>query len=302
MNYLCNNPEEFNKVFSEIFNKYSNTYKRFVIQTGNRFLLSIFSNSLEKLYGNGETVPESSHRIHTEIKYDGFSLNIVSSEEIIIEEHTEEFVLLSAAIIEGYIFNISVLEYDRRMIHNIINHIHQNPTQIYTMDKNILNIALNKLNDKLALENIYGEMTMYGGAVMCLALESRESTQDLDAVFEPDSVIKRLAGEIQIELGLPDNWLNDAVGKFVTSKEKDLFIEFSNLIVYNAPPKYMLAMKLNVSRTGVSRDISDIIALLKILNIADVDSAAEAVSKYFTDGVLPDSAYKLLKNAFRYIN
>ncbi len=56
---------------------------------------------------------------------------------------------------------------------------------------------LNELNDELRLMDIKGEVSLYGGAVMCLVYDARPATKDVDAIFKPTSefrtAIKRVA-------------------------------------------------------------------------------------------------------------
>ena len=44
---------------------------------------------------------------------------------------------------------------------------------------------LREINDELALQEVKGEICLYGGAVMCLAYKARPATKDIDAIFEP---------------------------------------------------------------------------------------------------------------------
>ena len=46
------------------------------------------------------------------------------------------------------------------------------------MNKEQIYQALISLNDKMKKEEIKGEIFLYGGAVMCLCLNARQSTKD----------------------------------------------------------------------------------------------------------------------------
>ncbi len=50
------------------------------------------------------------------------------------------------------------------------------------------------LNAELAAEDVHGELYLVGGAVMCLALDTRHATRDVDGYFRPTGVIRQEAG------------------------------------------------------------------------------------------------------------
>ncbi len=53
-----------------------------------------------------------------------------------------------------------------------------------------------ELNDELALQEVKGEICLYGGAVMCLAFKARPATKVVDAIFEPVREIRRAAMKV----------------------------------------------------------------------------------------------------------
>ncbi len=55
---------------------------------------------------------------------------------------------------------------------------------------------LRELNDELALQNVKGEICLYGGAVMCLVFKARPATKDVDAIFEPVKFIRNAITKI----------------------------------------------------------------------------------------------------------
>ena len=57
------------------------------------------------------------------------------------------------------------------------------------MNKREIRRYLNDLNEELKKGQVKGEICIVGGAAMCLALNARESTKDIDAVFAPKMII-----------------------------------------------------------------------------------------------------------------
>ena len=81
--------------------------------------------------------------------------------------------------------------------------------------------ALSELAAVLAEAGIEGRVYVVGGAAMLLAYGSMRSTRDIDAVFEPTQPVRKAIGEVAESLGLPDDWLNDAVKGFVPGTDPE---------------------------------------------------------------------------------
>lgn len=131
----------------------------------------------------------------------------------------------------------------------------------------------NKLNEMLKQKDEKGEICIVGGAVMCLVYNARPSTRDVDAIFEPSSIIRKLAAQIAIEENLASDWINDAVKFYIKPHfEKEEVLSLSNLQVWSPDARYMLAMKCISSRvdTNDGDDIKFLINFLKINNPKEV--------------------------------
>jgi hypothetical protein len=163
------------------------------------------------------------------------------------------------------------------------------------MDSKEIRALLHRLNEMLEADGLLGEISIYGGAVMALALNAREGTYDIDAIFAPKQPIQEYIKAIADEYGLPSDWLNDAVKGFVSSNNDiERFDTMSNLNVYVAKPEYMLAMKAISARTENLVEISDIEFLLRLLEINDVEAAERVIAKYYPkDRILPKTHYLL---------
>ncbi|MFO7892438.1 MAG: hypothetical protein R6U63_01780 [Longimicrobiales bacterium] len=144
------------------------------------------------------------------------------------------------------------------------------------------------LDRELATEDVEGEVYLVGGAVMCLALEARDATRDVDAVFAPTAVIREAASRVAVRADVPDRWLNDAVKGYLSPRgEFDPFLDLPHLRVFVARPEYLLAMKCAAMRLGEEfRDLEDVRYLLRFLNIGTVDEALGIVTRYFDESRL----------------
>ncbi len=148
---------------------------------------------------------------------------------------------------------------------------------------------LRLLNDELAGVDTIGELYLVGGAVMCLALNARDSTVDVDALFKPTTAVREAAVRVGAAAGVGDKWLNDAVKGFLSPRgDFDPFLELSHLRVFVAHPEYLLAMKCAAMRLGAEfHDLDDVRYLLRWLNITRADEALAIVTRYFDEERLP---------------
>lgn len=145
------------------------------------------------------------------------------------------------------------------------------------------------LNTELARSDVEGEVYVVGGAVMCLALDARGATRDVDAVFKPAKLVREAGARVAAMADVPENWLNDAVKGYLSQRgDFDPFLELSNLRVFVANPSYLLAMKCMAMRLSEEfHDLDDVRYLLRYLNITSAEEALTVVTKYFDEAQIP---------------
>ena len=153
---------------------------------------------------------------------------------------------------------------------------------------------LSLLGKELALRNMQGEILLTGGAAMCLVLGARDSTKDIDALYEPKSIINNIAAQIAKDYDLPKDWLNDSVKGFMSSRAKaEEYMVLDGLRVQTVTGEYLLAMKLMSARYG-EKDYEDIRFLLDKLGISTTDQAFDILKSYYPDNqILPKTMYLL---------
>ncbi len=159
---------------------------------------------------------------------------------------------------------------------------------------------LHLLNEKLMLRNEKGEICLYGGAVMCLVYDARPSTKDVDAVFHPSDIIRKISKEIADEYELPHDWLNDGVKGFLVEHPRKVFLNLSHLVVMVADSEYMLAMKSLSARID-GTDSDDIVFLINKLKIRTVEEVFRIIDKYYPHGIIRPATQFFLEEIFNEI-
>ncbi|MEA2902033.1 MAG: hypothetical protein QOH36_1920 [Actinomycetota bacterium] len=155
---------------------------------------------------------------------------------------------------------------------------------------------LAELGDDLSSAGVRGELFIVGGAAMALAYNTRRSTRDIDAVFEPKTLVYQAARRVaERHPDLPTDWLNDAVKGFLLGEDPAATVVFDHpgLRVRVASPRYLFVMKLAASR--VERDTDDIVALHRFSGFEGVDDALGYVERTYPHLVLAPRVRYLLE-------
>ncbi len=141
------------------------------------------------------------------------------------------------------------------------------------------------LDAELEEADVVGEVYLVGGAVMCLAFNARDSTEDVDAFFRPAGLIRKAAARIATTAGVDPRWLNDAVKGYLSPRgDYEPFLDLPHLRVFVAHPRYLLAMKCASMRIGREfHDLDDVRYLLRYLNVESADEALGIVCSYFDE-------------------
>lgn len=141
--------------------------------------------------------------------------------------------------------------------------------------------ALQALGDELSSKDVHGQIFIVGGAAMALAYSTRRVTKDIDAVFEPKSSIYEAASRVAENLGLPEDWLNDAAKGFMPGKDEDPrpVPDIEGIEITTASPQYLLAMKLMAMRFG--EDDEDIEILIHECGLHNEQEALELLERMY---------------------
>lgn len=135
--------------------------------------------------------------------------------------------------------------------------------------------TLTALAGELTRRGVSAEMYVVGGAAIALAFDERRSTRDIDAVFEPKTVVYEAAASVGEQRGLPPGWLNDAVKGFLAGEDPAAapVLDLPGLRCLTASPETLLALKVLAHRVG--EDEADLRLLADELGL---ESAAEVLS------------------------
>lgn len=154
---------------------------------------------------------------------------------------------------------------------------------------------LEEINIELERRGCHGHLFVVGGAAMALAYNTRRSTRDLDAVFEPKSVVYEAARLVGARHDLSQDWINDAVKGFLPGEDPNatIFFDRPGLSVRVASPQYLFAMKAVAAR--VERDANDLLQLYRLCGFSSVAEALDCVEQYYPPHLLPPKTAFLLR-------
>jgi hypothetical protein len=153
------------------------------------------------------------------------------------------------------------------------------------------------LDRELHRHGTIGELYLVGGAVMCLVFDARPSTKDIDALFKPAAQLRAAATAVAMETGLDDNWLNDAVKRYLSGAgEFDVYLELENLRVFAANASYLFAMKCLAMRLGEEfHDLDDARYLIRHLGLTSHQAALALIEQYYPRDRIPQKTLYILE-------
>jgi len=176
-----------------------------------------------------------------------------------------------------------------------------------TMTKEVVTHALRRLGELAADAGFELELCIYGGALMMLAYDARAMTKDVDAVILPSREGLALAAQVGLELGLPENWLNDDVKAFLApaGQTRPLPWDMPGIMLTAPTASYLLAMKALACRAplpGYQGDLDDLRFLIRKLSIRSVDDIQKVIDKYYPDDVIAPEHVVLLNAILEEVN
>ena len=154
--------------------------------------------------------------------------------------------------------------------------------------------ALARLSDVLGESGNHAQLYLVGGAVLCLAHNTRTSTKDVDGWFTSPAEVRAAATRVADEMALPPDWLNDAAKGFIPDGAGfDRWRAFDHLDVLTADDRTLLAMKCAAARTA--EDAADIRFLADRLGLRSSKGVIDVVLAYYPAERLPVRTRLLLE-------
>lgn len=162
------------------------------------------------------------------------------------------------------------------------------------LDRRQLIAVFEDLAADLERRGVRAEVFLVGGAALALAYNTRRTTRDVDAIFEPKNTVYAAARAVADRHGLPEDWLNDAVKGFLHGHDPDAspVLDKPGLRVDVASPRYLLAMKLFAAR---EEDVDDILLLYKLCGFRTVAEGLDLVEASYPGRQIPVRVQYLLE-------
>lgn len=94
------------------------------------------------------------------------------------------------------------------------------------LDRETILRALDELASELARRQVRADVFVVGGAAIALAYDTARRTRDVDAVFTNPGTVYGAARTVARRMGLPADWLNDAVRTYVLGEDAEATVTY----------------------------------------------------------------------------
>lgn len=166
------------------------------------------------------------------------------------------------------------------------------------LDRETMLSAFDKLSAELARRRVRVDMFVVGGAALALAYDAGRRTRDVDAVFDEPGVVYEAARAVARRMGLPADWLNDAVRSYLIGPDPDARVgyesDYLHLTIGSA--RYLLALKLLAARA--EQDAGDIRLLYRACGLSSVADGLAVLHSALPDTPVPPATLDLLEAIF----
>lgn len=168
------------------------------------------------------------------------------------------------------------------------------------ISRDLIMRALRRLGELALAEGLTLEICLYGGTALMLAYGNRTATRDVDASINPREHGMRLAKIVAVELGLPDDWLNDQMKVFFApiGARRTLPLDIPGLKLYIATASYLLALKALACRLPNPRrrgDLEDLKFLIHKMKITSLDEIQRHIDRFYPDDVPTPAQQEIMK-------
>lgn len=167
------------------------------------------------------------------------------------------------------------------------------------LDRSDIESLLTELGARCAAQGFTVEMFLVGGAAMALAYSRQRTTRDLDAVFEPKTLVYAQARRLADERGLPPDWLNDSVKGLLPDRPdtgEQVTFAAPGISVAVASPDYLFAMKAAAARAEA--DSTDLTTLALLLHVTTADQALHMIERFYDPARLSAKTHFFIQAAF----
>lgn len=168
------------------------------------------------------------------------------------------------------------------------------------MNKEDLLEIFDYINERLKENQLYLELTVYGGSLMTMVYDNRPATKDIDCIINTNNY--KLLDEIfrmtKFAFSLQDNWINEEIKeplRYLIKEDKETYRLYSNLSLLRPIPEQLLAMKVLSARPEPSKDFIDANLLCKELKVSSKEKLLKIVSEYIPLKLLGERQINFIK-------